>query len=149
MRLEDAFLYLVVDDERVRQPDAVGFCRNAIAGGTDVIEIGGLGLSVVELEPILEVCREDEALCFVRDDAALAQELGADGVRLTQQHAPVSHVRVAVGDACLVGATTQSLDTARLAVETGVDFLIDTEGRGCVGTFAALGAAAGVVLLRE
>lgn len=127
MRLEDALLYLVVREEDMLNRDVGALCRQAIAGGVDIIQVPprAQGRELTdELRQVLAACRDDDALLVVQDDAELAMSLGADGVHLRSPDSEFGMARAIVGMERLVGLSSGTLDEARLAQEVGADYLL-------------------------
>jgi len=65
VRLEDAFLYLILDVSGLSPREAADVCGNAIAGGADVIQVvSGKKKAVAEtvVEQMVDMCRRDDAL---------------------------------------------------------------------------------------
>ncbi len=145
MRLEDSLLYLILDD-------AVGsslaeFCAAAIAGGVDVIHLPATMASDSKLlESVREVCRRDDAMFVVSDDATLAMVIEADGVHLSSATDSVGHARAMIGVDGLVGMSTQSSSDAILGIEVGVDYLLHWAGTACPSLFAGLPGATACTL---
>ncbi|MBN1675405.1 MAG: thiamine phosphate synthase [Kiritimatiellae bacterium] len=128
MKLEDALLYLVLDPRRLADRPLETVCRDAIAGGVDVIELpaGDLEPGVLtELTGVVSgVCREDDAL-FLVDDVARVAGTAADGFRLREGDArPMGQARALAGLDKLAGASVRTPDEAQLAQEAGADFLL-------------------------
>jgi thiamine-phosphate pyrophosphorylase len=70
------------------------------------------------------LCRERGALFIVNDNAALAREVGADGVHVGRDDADPSAARAVVGDALLVGASAyDDLARARSQAARGADYV--------------------------
>lgn len=142
MRLEDALLYVILEKE---PSGGVGdFCAAAIAGGVDVIHLGR-GLAG-EAAAVRAVCRRDDALFIVSDDATVAVASAADGTHISDASEPVGQVRAVMGEDGLVGVSTRSRNDALLALEMGVDYLLHWEGTACASAFASLPGAAGNAL---
>jgi thiamine monophosphate synthase len=145
MRLEDAFLYMILDETAGDAPADV--CAAAIAGGVDVIHLGeGALADPACLEAVSRVCRRDDALLVVSDNAVLAQDVGADGVHLSSSSASIGQARAVMGGEGILGLSTQTSNDAMLGLEMGVDFLLHWAGTGCAGAFAGLPGAAGSAL---
>jgi thiamine-phosphate pyrophosphorylase len=118
-RLESARLYLVCDG----QPDR--FLRTVLAAGVDMVELRDKHASDEELlaagRRFRRCCDETGALLIVNDRPDLAVAVGADGVHVGQDDAPVEVAREVVGAERIVGLSTHSrrqLDAAR-----GVDYV--------------------------
>jgi thiamine-phosphate pyrophosphorylase len=118
-RLESARLYLVCD----RQPDR--FLRTVLAAGVDMLQLRDKHASDEELldagHRFRRCCDETGALLIVNDRPDLAVAVGADGVHVGQDDAPVEAAREVVGPERIVGLSTHSprqLDAAR-----GIDYV--------------------------
>ena len=109
-------LYLCTPD----RPDLAAFVADCIAGGVDVVQLRDKEL---EAKPLLArarvvaaVCRELGVPFVLNDRPDLALEVGADGVHLGQDDAPVSLARRILGPDAIVGLSTHSeadLEAAR------------------------------------
>ncbi len=109
-------LYLCTPD----RPDLAAFVADCIAGGVDVVQLRDKEL---EAKPLLARARVAAAVCrelgvpFVLNDRPdLALEVGADGVHVGQEDAPVSLARRILGPDAIVGLSTHSeadLEAAR------------------------------------
>jgi len=145
MRLEDSLLYLILDS--AVGSDAAGFCAASIAGGVDVIHIpadmsGDEGI----VASVRDVCRRDDALFVVSDDADVAVDVESDGLHLSSAAQSVGQARAMIGVDGLVGVSTQAVNDAILALEIGADYLLHWAGTGCPAAFSGLPGAAGSVL---
>lgn len=140
MKLEDAFLYIVFDNG-LSGDQLVEACGQAVAGGGDVIQIAAGGGTPVDIETarrVVDLCAREEALLVLRDDAELAMALDASGVHLGAGDADMGIVRAILGDECIIGVTSNSLDDARLSLEVGADYLLHRAGKECSTEFMAL-----------
>lgn len=72
---------------------------------------------------IRDICRQAGATFIVDDHVELVGELGADGVHLGKNDMPVAEARQALGPDKIVGATANSFDDIRAAVEAGADYI--------------------------
>ena len=141
MRLDDSMLYLCVETEQAGSADTSEFCSAAIAGGVDIISLDCSSQSRTLEEnavEIAEICRSNDALFIVGDNAELAARLGADGVHLTPIESSIGIARAVTGMQSLVGMSTRSVDEAFLALEVGADYLIHLKGTACRDDFAAV-----------
>ena len=144
MRIEDAFLYMILDECGGAAPDEV--CAAAIAGGVDIIQVPGAGADPALLASVCSVCRRDDAMLVISDDAAAATEAGADGVHLSSAEASIGVARAMMGGEGVLGVSTQTSNDALLGLEMGVDYILHWGGIGCPGIFAGLQGAAGSAL---
>jgi thiamine-phosphate pyrophosphorylase len=73
---------------------------------------------------VLATCRENGALCIVNDDAALAAEIGADGVHLGRDDGDASRARDVLGPDRLVGVSCYDQPAlAAAAAAAGADYV--------------------------
>ncbi|NQT94369.1 MAG: thiamine phosphate synthase [Lentisphaerae bacterium] len=140
MRLEDAFLYVVLEIDDATQSKAVSLCEEAIAGGSDIVGIsmpnGGDDASLIR--GIVDICRRDEALVLITNNPDLVVEYSADGLHIDDEKMETGLARAIIGPDKLVGLTSRSITEAALALEVGADYLVHEGGRDCPAAFAAL-----------
>jgi len=147
VRLEDAFLCLVLDVAAVPADGVPDLCAAAIAGGADMLRLRGAAAAGREaVARAVTVCRRDDALLVIGGDAALAREVGADGLHLDAADAAIAEARSLLGEGGMVGLSSRTRDEARLAVAVGADYLVHEAGVRCRSDFADLGARAGIPL---
>lgn len=116
-------LYLCTPD----RPDLAAFLTACIDGGVDVVQLRDKQL---DARPLLErarlalaVCREYGVPFVLNDRPDLALEVGADGVHVGQDDAPVSLARRILGPDVIVGLSTHRPEELELAVTEDVDYL--------------------------
>jgi thiamine-phosphate pyrophosphorylase len=116
-------LYLCTPD----RPDLAAFVADCIAGGVDVVQLRDKEL---EAKPLLARARVVGAVCrdlgvpFVLNDRPdLALEVGADGVHVGQEDAPVSLARRILGPDAIVGLSTHSDDDLEAARAEDVSYI--------------------------
>ena len=112
----DCRLYLCTPD----RPDLLAFVSACIDGGVDLVQLRD---KTLEAKPLLKRATALAALCaeravpvIVNDRPDLALEVGADGVHIGQDDAPVGLARRLLGDTAIVGLSTHGpadLDGAR------------------------------------
>ena len=117
--LSDRRLYLCTPD----RPDLAAFLADCIAGGVDVVQLRDKEL---EAKPLLArarlaatVCRDLGVPFVLNDRPDLALEVGADGVHVGQDDAPVALARRILGPDAIVGLSTH--DQADLEGAAGED----------------------------
>jgi hypothetical protein len=140
MRIEDALLFVVFDAAKLAGTKISDLAREAIGVGADII---GIKLPVASrdsslAEAVSAVCREEDALFIIWDDASLVKRAGADGVHLRSADESIGTARAVAGGDCLVGINTDSLEDAMLAAEVGADYIVHTEGAMCAAVFGQL-----------
>ncbi len=116
-------LYLCTPD----RPDLAEFVRACIAGGVDVVQLRDKDL---EARPLLAraavaaaVCREHGVPFVLNDRPDLALEVGADGVHVGQDDAPVALARRIMGPDAIVGLSTHGLEDLEGAASEDVDYI--------------------------
>lgn len=141
MKIEDALLGCTVDATAVE--DLAAWCRAAADGGADAVELAGGLREETGLGEAASACREAQTLCFIRDDAALAGRIAADGVVLSGTAEAIGAVRSKLTGGGLAACRVASPDEARLAVGLGADFLVAAgEATGAAAVNGPRGAAA-------
>jgi thiamine-phosphate pyrophosphorylase len=73
--------------------------------------------------PIVDLCRETQAVAIVNDRADVAVVSGAHGVHLGIDDLPVDAVRLVVGSHRLIGGTARNAEQARELADLGADYL--------------------------
>jgi thiamine-phosphate pyrophosphorylase len=116
-------LYLCTPD----RPDLADFVTACIEGGVDVVQLRDKQL---EARPLLararvvaEVCRTHGVPFVLNDRPDLALEVGADGVHVGQEDAPVSLARRILGPDAIVGLSTHGLEDLAGATSQDVTYL--------------------------
>ena len=99
-------LYLCTPD----RPDLARFLADCIAGGVDVVQLRDKELDATPLlaraAVASAVCRDLGVPFVLNDRPDLALEVGADGVHVGQDDAPVSLARRIMGPDAIVGLST-------------------------------------------
>ncbi len=79
------------------------------------------------LQDVATVCQASGVHLIVNDYIDLALEVRADGVHLGQEDMPVETARTILdlrdGPTCLIGATCTTLAQARIAADSGADYI--------------------------
>jgi|GEM_PF-4920428 len=148
MRLEDAMLCFSVDCRGFLPREAAELCREAIAGGADIIDLGpggGEGLSREMVERVASVCREEDALLVVRNEPSLAREVGT-GVLLTRPDFSVGYVRSILPAEALVGLAAKTRDEVLLALDMQPDFVVYFAGLKAPLLFSRLRSFSSVLI---
>jgi len=112
-------LYLCTPD----RVDLAAFLTACIAGGVDVVQLRDKELDarplIARARLACAVCHEHGVPFVVNDRPDLALEVGADGVHVGQDDAPVSLARRILGPEAIVGLSTHG--EADLAAAAGED----------------------------
>jgi thiamine-phosphate pyrophosphorylase len=73
---------------------------------------------------LAQLCAVRKRLFIVNDDAAIASEVGADGVHIGAEDGAIGHARECLGPAALVGVSCyDEWARARAAVDAGADYV--------------------------
>jgi len=125
-RLKPPLLHVLVTEELCRGP-WFEVCRQAVAGGADVLQLREKSVNDRELlaraRRLRELTAESGAMLFVNDRPDIARLAGADGVHVGQSDLPVAEARRIAGPRILVGASTHGVDEARAALAERPDYI--------------------------
>ena len=116
-------LYLCTPD----RPDLADFVAACVQGGVDVVQLRD---KTLEARPLLaraviiaDVCRTHGVPFVLNDRPDLALEVGADGVHVGQEDAPVSLARRILGLDAIVGLSTHTPEDLADATSQDVTYL--------------------------
>ena len=119
-------VYLITDRTLLPQDQFLNGIEAALKGGVRAIQLREKNLPENELremaQAVLQLTRKYQALLFINHRAELANDLGADGVHLTESSAAVRKVRKQFPN-MLIGKSTHSLEGAMRAQQQGADFV--------------------------
>jgi thiamine-phosphate pyrophosphorylase len=121
--LTDCRLYLCTPDRR----DLASFVSACIEGGVDIVQLREKRL---DARPLVErarvaagACRDHGVPFVLNDRPDLALEVGADGVHVGQDDAPVSLARRILGTDAIVGLSTHGPDDLAAAAVEDVSYI--------------------------
>lgn len=120
-------LYLVTDRSLSQGRATVEIVRAAIAGGVTCVQLREKHCPTREF--LHEARRLKKLLAgtsiplIINDRIDVALAMGADGVHLGQNDMPIREARRLVGEAMLIGISTESVDDALRAEAEGADYL--------------------------
>ena len=116
-------LYLCTPD----RPDLADFLAACIEGGVDVVQLRDKDLDaqllIARARVAAEVCRAHGVPFVLNDRPDLALEVGADGVHVGQDDAPVSLARRILGPGAIVGLSTHSESDLAAAAAEDVSYI--------------------------
>ncbi|RRQ23668.1 thiamine phosphate synthase [Guyparkeria sp. SCN-R1] len=124
-------LYVITDTTRFQREALVEAVSEAIHGGARIVQYRDKSADVTrrhnEAAALAELCRHHGRVFIVNDDVALATEVGADGVHLGREDAPLTDTRArfeAAGLDAIIGVSCYAdrLRAERAAAE-GADYL--------------------------
>lgn len=115
-----------------RHHQAVGSLENtsmsAILGGAVMVQYRDTGGESprrrAEAAALLRLCRSHRVPLIINDDVELARDIGANGVHVGKDDAPVAVARAVLGPHAIIGASCyNSLDKATEAQDAGADYV--------------------------
>ncbi|MFW6020991.1 MAG: thiamine phosphate synthase [Guyparkeria sp.] len=124
-------LYVLTDTSRFEREELVKAVAASIEGGARIVQYRDKSDDVArrreEAAALAELCRAHDRVFIVNDDVALAIEVGADGVHLGRDDAPLDETRArfeAEGLDAIIGVSCYA-DRLRAerAAEQGADYL--------------------------
>jgi thiamine-phosphate diphosphorylase len=119
-------LHLVTNRRLCGDRPQAAIVAEAARGGLGAVQLREMDLAPVELlkeaEALLPVL--GSALLIVNGQVDVARAVGAAGVHLPGDAAPIAAARAALGAAALIGRSIHSLEEARAAEAEGVDYVI-------------------------
>lgn len=123
----DFKLYVIIDRKACGGRDLVYVAEEAIAGGTDIIQLRDKDTSVSEILKVGRVIRDlthkKKIPLIINDRVDIAVAVGADGVHLGQGDLPIEAARSMMGSEKLIGLSTHSLPEALAAEKKGADYI--------------------------
>jgi thiamine-phosphate pyrophosphorylase len=122
-----AGVYVIADPDACGGRPVTDIARAALEGGASMIQWRDKrrdkGDQLADARTIGELCRARGAPFIVNDHADLALAAHADGVHLGQHDLPIADVRPIVGQAMIIGVSTNNVDEARAAEAGGADYI--------------------------
>ena len=120
-------LYLVTDSTGLTEALFLEKIERALKGGVTMVQIREKDKSTREYmklgQKVHEVTKKYGVPLIVDDRIDVAMAIGAEGVHLGQSDMPVDIARMIVGDKMIIGATTKTVEQAKIACEQGADYL--------------------------
>lgn len=121
-------LYAVSDTALTPGAQLATAVAAAIRGGARLVQYRDKSSDAVrrtrEAETVLTLCRKHEVPLIVNDDVELAARIGADGVHLGVEDAPLDEARVRLGPRAIIGVSCyNSLERAGAAEHAGADYV--------------------------
>ena len=102
--------------------------RNALAGGTRLVQYRSKTMNEElrreQARALAHLCRQFEVPLLINDHIDLALEVGADGVHLGREDAPISQARLKLGHEKIIGISCYNeLGSAIEAECSGADYI--------------------------
>ncbi|NIQ00242.1 MAG: thiamine phosphate synthase [Nitrospinaceae bacterium] len=124
--MEALRVYLITDRSLLPEDGFLAGIEAALKGGVRAIQLREKNLPEEPLrslaKEVLDLTQRYHALLFINHRADVAQEIGANGVHLTEASAAVRRVRKQY-PGLLIGKSTHSLEGAMRAQKQGADFV--------------------------
>lgn len=124
---EQLFLYAVTDRAWVGRQTLLEQIEDALKGGVTLVQLREKDLEegefLREAIQVRELCHRYHVPLIINDNVDVALQSGADGVHVGIEDAPVAEIRQRVGSDFIIGATAKTVQQARLAEESGADYL--------------------------
>ncbi|WP_287129649.1 thiamine phosphate synthase [Candidatus Cyanaurora vandensis] len=122
-RLLKSRLYLVTSPG----PQLLAIVEAALSAGLTLVQLREKETPVREIlrlgHALRELCDRYGALFILNDRPDLALAVGADGVHLGQEDAPIAVARQILGPTALIGQSTHAPEQAQRAVMEGADYI--------------------------
>ena len=120
-------LYAVTDRAWVGRQSLYEQISDAIDGGVTIVQLREKNLSedefIREAEKICALCHEKGIPLIINDNYNVALKVGADGVHVGIEDAPVEKIREIAGDDFIIGATAKTVEQAQNAEKSGADYI--------------------------
>lgn len=120
-------LYAVTDRSRRGRLTLYQQVEQALQGGVTMVQLREKGLGeaeiIAEAREILKLCHSCNVPLIINDNADIALKIGADGVHVGIEDAPVAEIRKKAGRGLIIGATAKTVEQAQAAEAAGADYL--------------------------
>lgn len=120
-------LYAVTDRGFVGRQTLLAQIEDALRGGVTILQLREKGLPqdafLEEAIQVKALCRKYGVPLIINDNVDVALASGADGVHVGLEDTPVAEIRRRAGKDFLIGATAKTVPQARLAEQSGADYL--------------------------
>ena len=120
-------LYGILDLAYVEPGKALEVAESLLEGGVDLLQLRAKGRAADEIEKLAvdlhAITQARGVPLIINDHPIIARNVGAEGVHLGQDDAPIAEARTILGPDCAVGKSTHSLDQAIRAFYEGADYI--------------------------
>lgn len=121
-------LYVLTDAALLAGGRLVPGVEAAIRGGAKLVQYRDKSGDMVrrehEARALLALCRGHNLPLIINDDVDLTQRIGADGVHLGREDAPLVRARVQLGPNAIIGMSCYAaLSHAQAAAQSGADYV--------------------------
>lgn len=124
---EMLLLYAVTDSAWVGEKTLYQQIEDALKGGVTIVQLREKSLDdesfVKEAIEVKELCHRYNVPLIINDNVSVALKSGADGVHVGLEDTPVSEIRKVVPRDFIVGATCKTVEQAKIAENSGADYM--------------------------
>ena len=124
---EMLLLYAVTDRSWTGRQTLYEQVEEALKGGATIVQLREKNLDeeafLEEAQQMTELCHRYHVPLIINDNVDVAIKSGADGVHVGIEDAPVAEVRKRAGNDFIIGATAKTIEQAKLAEDSGADYL--------------------------
>lgn len=125
--LEKSRLYVILDAASCAPRGVLELAREIALAGADIIQYRNKTAPPETFESealkIRAILEGSDTLFIVNDHPLVARRVGADGVHVGQDDAPVAAAREIAGGDRIVGVSTHTIGQAKAAAAQGADYL--------------------------
>lgn len=120
-------LYAVTDRSWTGRLTLYQQVEQALQGGVTMVQLREKNLNEAEIitqaKELLKLCHRYNVPLIINDSADIALQVGADGVHVGIEDAPVAEIRKKAGADFIIGATAKTVLQAQAAEAAGADYL--------------------------
>lgn len=120
-------LYAVTDRSWTGRQTLYEQVEEALKGGATIVQLREKNLDeeafLEEAQQMTELCHRYHVPLIINDNVDVAIKSGADGVHVGIEDAPVAEIRKRAGNDFIIGATAKTIEQAKLAEDSGADYL--------------------------
>ena len=124
---EMLLLYAVTDRSWTGRQTLYVQVEEALKGGATIVQLREKNLDeeafLEEAQQMTELCHRYHVPLIINDNVDVAIKSGADGVHVGIEDAPVAEIRKRAGNDFIIGATAKTIEQAKLAEDSGADYL--------------------------
>ncbi|MEE1087149.1 MAG: thiamine phosphate synthase [Schaedlerella sp.] len=120
-------LYAVTDRAWVGKQTLLEQIEDALKGGATIVQLREKKLDedsfVEEAIQVRNLCHKYNVPLIINDNVEVALKIGADGVHVGIEDAPVAEIRKRVSTDFIIGATCKTVEQAKIAEAAGADYM--------------------------
>ena len=127
MKKFDTSLYFITDSSNFSEEEFLYRVELALMGGVTILQLREKDKTTCEYielaEKVHNITKKYNIPLIIDDRVDVALAIDAEGVHVGQSDMPVKSVRKLMGENKIVGATTKTVEQAKVAFEQGADYL--------------------------